>query len=74
MRQGLILLTNKCLLLYSVKQENPSPIMKKVFLIAIVAGVTLSSCAKRYTCPTYSKANTSAEQTYASVKTIEKGM
>jgi hypothetical protein len=48
--------------------------MKKIFLIAIVAGVTLSSCAKRYTCPTYSKANTATEQTYASVKTIEKGM
>ncbi|CAA9236944.1 MAG: hypothetical protein AVDCRST_MAG56-1246 [uncultured Cytophagales bacterium] len=30
--------------------------MKKIILLAFVASVALSSCARRYTCPTYSKA------------------
>ncbi len=31
--------------------------MRKVLFIGLVALTTLSSCARKYTCPTYSKAN-----------------
>lgn len=46
--------------------------MKKALLIGLVAVATLSSCARKYTCPTYSKA-TGAENMHASVKQTDKG-
>jgi len=46
--------------------------MKKVLLIGLVVAATLSACAKKYTCPTYSKAE-GAEKLHASVKKMEKG-
>ncbi|MDJ1467405.1 hypothetical protein QNI19_34260 [Cytophagaceae bacterium DM2B3-1] len=46
--------------------------MKKVLLIGLVVVASLSACAKKYTCPTYSKAN-GVEKLHASVKQAEKG-
>jgi hypothetical protein len=47
--------------------------MKKVLLIGLVAVASLSACAKKYTCPTYSKATTGVEKIHASVKQADKG-
>lgn len=46
--------------------------MKKVLFIGLVALATLSSCARKYTCPTYSKA-TGAEHMHASITKADKG-
>ena len=47
--------------------------MKKVFLIGLVVVASLSACAKKYPCPTYSKATTGTEKLHASVKQTDKG-
>jgi hypothetical protein len=41
--------------------------MKKIILLAFVASVALSSCARRYTCPTYSKVESPADN-HASIQ------
>jgi hypothetical protein len=41
--------------------------MKKIILLAFVASVALSSCARRYTCPTYSKVESPAHN-HASIQ------
>ncbi len=46
--------------------------MKKGLLIGLVVVATLSACAKKYTCPTYSKAG-STKDLHASVKPNDKG-
>lgn|GEM_PF-4659307 len=47
--------------------------MKKVLLIGLVVVASLSACAKKYTCPTYSKATNGTEKIHASVKQVDKG-
>ncbi len=46
--------------------------MKKALFIGLLAVATLSACAKKYTCPTYSKAN-GTEKMHADAAKTEKG-
>ncbi len=46
--------------------------MKKALFIGLLAVATLSACAKKYTCPTYSKAN-GTEKPHADEPKTEKG-
>lgn len=55
-----------------INQKRKKYSMKKVLLIGLVVVASLSACAKKYTCPTYSKA-TGVEKLHASVKQAEKG-
>ncbi len=50
-------------------------LMKKIYILFVVAVVVLSSCGRNYTCPVYSKANVPNQEQgeQASIKGIEKG-
>lgn len=47
--------------LQGIKCLNSNLIMKKLIIISSVLLLSLSSCAKRYTCPTYLQDNPATE-------------
>ena len=49
-------------------------LMKKLYILSLVAMVALASCGRNYTCPVYSKAETNDKAVQASIKnTQDKG-
>lgn len=48
-------------------------IMKKLYILSLVAIVALASCGRNYTCPVYSKAKTvdQTDEGTVRVKTVE---
>jgi hypothetical protein len=49
-------------------------LMKKLYILSLVAIVALASCGRNYTCPVYSKAETNDKAVQASIKhTQDKG-
>lgn len=49
-------------------------LMKKIYVLFVIATLGFASCGRNYTCPVYSKANlNNGEEVQASTKQIEKG-
>jgi hypothetical protein len=49
-------------------------LMKKLYILSLIAIVALASCGRNYTCPVYSKAETKEQAVQASIKdTQDKG-
>ncbi len=49
-------------------------LMKKLYILSLIAIVALASCGRNYTCPVYSKAETNDKTIQASIKnTQDKG-
>jgi hypothetical protein len=57
-----------------LKNMQNNNLMKKLYILSLIAIVALASCGRNYTCPVYSKAETKEQAVQASIKnTQDKG-